>query len=200
MAILSALAFLPVLAVLHSMAFFTSLGLVRKNIHVYISDFLVETMKISVDKVPIAVVLITIGLGLLMHIIAVVAFSAKKGSFVDNRNPRTDKAALKGGFASWAHGAHENTNETLAPLIGALFAASVLNAPQDSVVAFVSIFVACRVLFCLFYLTGASTLRSFVYLVGYHSLIHIFLISLYDTKCLLNFFDTVIDSKLKGLF
>jgi uncharacterized MAPEG superfamily protein len=101
---------------------------------------------------------------------------AKSGQGFDNRDPRSWLAKQEG-FRKRANAAQLNGFEAFPFFAAAVIIAHVLNGPQSLVNTLALLFIAARVLHLICYLANQATLRSLVWLVGFGSVIAIFVVA-----------------------
>lgn len=92
-------------------------------------------------------------------------FRAKQLGTVDNRQPRTQAAALEGAGAR-AYAAQQNAWEALPVFTAAVVVAHLAGADPGPSATAAQLFVVTRVLHPIFYIADLATARSAVFLVG----------------------------------
>jgi len=87
-------------------------------------------------------------------------FNANIGKGRDNNNPRDWKSDLINPVAKYAHSAHLNTFESNTGFIAGVIIAHLAHAAQNDINLLAVAYIATRVLYSYFYLTGKGGLRS----------------------------------------
>jgi uncharacterized MAPEG superfamily protein len=104
-----------------------------------------------------------------------VYFAKAGGRHFDNHNPRLWLDQLTG-RAHRADAAHRNHFEAFPFFAAAVLSASYLQAPQARINELAVFFIVMRVLYTVCYLTDRATMRSICWMLGYLSVIGIFLL------------------------
>ncbi len=101
------------------------------------------------------------------------AGGARSGSRYDNARPRESLGALSG-WPARANYAQQNSYEALPPFAAGVIIAQLCNAPQSTIDTLAITFVVARVAYGLCYMADQAGLRSLVWLVGFGSMIGLF--------------------------
>jgi uncharacterized MAPEG superfamily protein len=103
-----------------------------------------------------------------------IGYAKVKSGNYDNANPRVWRAALQGEFQRAAF-AETNGYEAFPPFAAAVIVAHVAGAQQPVIDGLAGLFIAARVLHGMFYIKGNDLFRSLAWLVGFMSIIGLFL-------------------------
>jgi uncharacterized MAPEG superfamily protein len=95
------------------------------------------------------------------------------GKRYNNARPREFLGALTG-WPARANHAQQNSYEAFPPFAAGVIIAHLCNAPQSTIDALALTFIAARVVYGLCYIADRSTLRSLVWLVGFGSVVGLF--------------------------
>ncbi len=95
------------------------------------------------------------------------------GARYDNARPREFLGTLSG-WRARANFAQQNSYEAFPPFAAGVIIAQLCNAPQPTVNALALTFTAARLAYGLCYILDRSTLRSLVWLVGFGSVVGLF--------------------------
>ena len=113
---------------------------------------------------------------LLPYIWVVMAKLSKPG--FNNSQPRIFLESLDG-WAQRANWAQANSFEAFPAFAAAVIIGSVIGTiEQDTLNALAILFIVCRILYGIFYITDKATLRSLVWFVGVGSWVSIFVLSI----------------------
>lgn len=96
----------------------------------------------------------------------------------DNSSPR-QWLDQQEGFRRRADSAHRNHFEAFPFFAAGVLVAHQLQAPQESIDALAVAFIAARVIYTILYLTDRSTLRSICWVIGYLTVIGLFLLPVF---------------------
>jgi uncharacterized MAPEG superfamily protein len=95
------------------------------------------------------------------------AFVAKRGPRYDNRDPRGWLSKQDNPRMQRANAAHLNAFEAFAPFAAGVLMAQFAGVDSRSITLLALVFVACRILHGLFYITNVHVLRSLCWLGGF---------------------------------
>jgi uncharacterized MAPEG superfamily protein len=98
------------------------------------------------------------------------------GKALDNHTPRAQEGALAG-RAARAHGAHVNSLEALTYFAPAVLVAHLAHADADWSARLAVLFVACRVVHGVVYMTDRPPLRTLFFAIGLLSSIGLFVLA-----------------------
>jgi len=104
------------------------------------------------------------------------AFAKAGGEGFDNARPRAYMRSLAG-WRLRAHWAQENSYEAFPPFAAAVIIAQVINGPSFLIDLLAGLFIVARILHGVCYMLDRPTLRSFVWLGGFVTVIAMFLVA-----------------------
>ena len=96
-----------------------------------------------------------------------IALAKRRGTRYNNRDPRPWLARQENPLVQRANAAHLNAFEAFAPFAAGVLMAQAAGVPANLVQVLALVFIACRILHGVFYLTALHWLRSLAWLGGF---------------------------------
>lgn len=104
---------------------------------------------------------------------------AKAGAPYDNRRPRESLAAVTG-YRQRANWAQQNAWEAFAPYAAAMIVAWLAGVSAIQLNVAAAVFICARILHGVMYVANLATLRSVVWLVGFGTVVYLFITAATD--------------------